>query len=93
MYTSTWSITARALERAKSLIGKLASLLAVTVAPQKGHQCQAAGGGPCFVFWGVFLALLDSSSLRSRWVGGHRVLYVVPTAAVHVAWCKILGKL
>ena len=47
-------------------------------------------GGPCFVLGGVFLALLlGSSSLRSRWVGGHRALYVVPTAAAaHVAVCK-----
>ena len=49
-------------------------------------------GGPCFVL-GVFLALRGSSSLRSRWVGGHRVFYVVPTAAVHVAVCITLGKL
>ena len=55
-----------------------------------GLQYQAAGGRPVF---GVFLALLGSSSLRSRWVGGHRVLYVVPAAAVHVAVCRILGKL
>ena len=35
-----------------------------------------------YLFGGVFLALPGSSSLRSRWVGGHRVFYVVPTAAV-----------
>ena len=59
----------------------------------KGHQYQAAGGRPVFCFLGVFLALLGSSSLRSRWVSGHRAFYVVPTAAVHVAVCKVLGKL
>ena len=65
--------------------GKLASLLAVTVTPQRTSisGCRwAARFFPCF-FWGVFLALLGSSSLLSRWVGGHRVLYVVPAAAVH----------
>ena len=62
------------------------------VAPQKDINIRLPVGGPCFV-WGVFLALLGSSSLRSRWVGGHRVLYVVPAAAVHVAVCRVLGKL
>ena len=37
------------------------------------------------LFFGGFLALLGFSSLRSRWVGGHRVLYAAPTATVHVA--------
>ena len=74
-------------------IGKLASLLAVTVTPQKGTNVRLPVGGPCFVFWGSSsLFLFGSSSLRSRWVGGHRVLCVVPTAAVHVAVCKILGQ-
>ena len=42
-----------------------------------------------FVFGGSFsLFFLGSSSLRSRWVGGHRVLCAAPTAAAHVAVCK-----
>ena len=67
------------------LVGSCSYKLRVTFAPQKDINIRLPVGGPCFsFFWGVFLALLGSSSLRSRWAGGHRVLYVVPAAAVRV---------
>ena len=55
-------------------IGKLASLLAVTVTPQQNINVRSAGG-PFFLFLGVLLPpFLGSSFLRFRWVGEHRVL-------------------
>ena len=60
------------LERANWQIGNFVGSFGYTA---KGHQYQAAGGRPVFCFWGVFLALLGSPSVRSRWVGGHRVFY------------------
>ena len=74
-------------------IGKLASLLAVTVTPQKDINVRLPVGGPCFVWGGVLLSYFGSSSLRFRWVGEHRVLYVVPATAVHIVASGILGKL
>ena len=50
-----------------------------------GRWCAAR----VFLWGGISLALLPwSPSLRSRWVGGHRVLYAAPTAAAHVAVCS-----
>ena len=68
-------------------IGKLASLLAITVTPQKDINVRPPVGGPCFFFiylffWGGSCSLFGSSSLRFRWVGEHRVLCVVPAITI-----------